>query len=358
MIKKILLVAGARPNFMKIAPLMRVLAREPDFLPLLVHTGQHFSSEMSAIFFRDLEIPEPIANLAAGAGSHSRQTAEIMSRFEPVLLDTRPDCVVVVGDVNSTLACALVAKKLQYPVAHIEAGLRSFDRRMPEEINRLATDAVSDLFFTTEASANDNLRREGVPDDRVHFVGNIMIDSLLACRALSSQSSILEKLALAPGQYAVLTLHRPENVDQPAPLLELWLALIHIATEMPLVFPVHPRTRHALGKLGLDHPRVRFVEPMGYLDFVQLLASARAVLTDSGGIQEETTVLQIPCLTLRDNTERPITLTHGTNRLAGTSAAGIVRAWEQAIRQPVSPATPPPLWDGKAALRIADVLRG
>jgi len=340
---------------MKVAPLLRALSNT-EFEATLVHTGQHYSPEMSDAFFRDLRIPPPAFHLGAGGGSHAQQTAEVMSRFEPVLEKVRPEWTLVVGDVNSTLACALVAKKLHCQLAHIEAGLRSFDRRMPEEINRIAVDAISDLHFTTEQSANDNLAREGADPGRVHMVGNLMIDSLLECRDRSRQSAILEHLNCEAKSYAVLTLHRPENVDCSAALRELWCALELVADHLPLMFPVHPRTAKALLAAGLKHPRVRFLEPLGYLDFMRLVDGAAAVLTDSGGLQEETTILGVPCLTLRDNTERPITITHGTNRLAGTAADRIAAAWRSLRRDPPRPLSAPPGWDGHAAEGAVRVL--
>lgn len=351
---RILLVAGARPNFMKVAPLLRALRDTGACQPLLVHTGQHFSPEMSEVFFRDLQLPPPDIHLAAGSGSQAQQTADIMVRFEPVLDQVRPDWVVVVGDVNSTVACALVAKKLHYRLAHVEAGLRSFDRRMPEEINRLVTDSISDCCFTTEPSANLNLQREGMPAERIHYVGNLMIDTLVACRPHNRGPVLLPRLKVRPQQYVVITLHRPENVDDPGALLQLWRAIVVIAGEWPVVFPVHPRTAQRLRDAALTHPRILQTEPLGYLDFLGLLDGARAVLTDSGGVQEETTILGIPCLTLRENTERPITLTHGTNRLAGVTTDSIVAAWH--ARAATLPAAPPPLWDGQTASRIAAIL--
>ena len=352
-------VAGARPNFMKIAPILAACAARPGLRSTLVHTGQHYDEAMSQLFFEQLLIPRPDVNLEVGSGSHAQQTAAVLQRFEPVLLERRPDLVLVVGDVNSTLACSLAAAKLGIPVAHVEAGLRSFDRTMPEEINRILTDAIADLLFVTEASGIANLRHEGIDPARIHLVGNVMIDTLLAHRDAAALSDALERLGLQPGGYAVLTLHRPANVDAPAVLRGILDPLAELARTMPVVFPVHPRTRAALDAhaalLALGHG-IRLVDPLGYLDFVRLMSDARLVLTDSGGIQEETTILGVPCLTIRENTERPITVTHGTNRLAGTTAEGIRTAIETTLAMKRGVVPPPPLWDGHAATRIAETL--
>jgi UDP-N-acetylglucosamine 2-epimerase (non-hydrolysing) len=358
---KILCVCGARPNFMKIAPIMEVLGRTPDVRPLLVHTGQHYDEKMSALFFGELGIPEPDMNLEVGSCSHAVQTAEIMKRIEPVLLEHRPDWVVVVGDVNSTIAAALTASKLGIKVAHVEAGLRSFDRTMPEEINRVLTDAISDLLFVTEPSGVENLKREGIGDAKVHLVGNVMIDTLLRCRDRADESHIRAQLGLEKGRYAAVTLHRPANVDDPGVFGGILAALEHIAKDMPVVFPMHPRSRKRMEEMGLsdrlDRSRgIKLIEPLGYLDFLKLMSDAAIVLTDSGGIQEETTILGVPCLTLRDNTERPITITQGTNRLTGREAAAIVAAYQQVRDAPRSAVKPPDLWDGRAAERIAKIL--
>jgi UDP-N-acetylglucosamine 2-epimerase (non-hydrolysing) len=356
---KIVAVAGARPNFMKIAPLMWELRRRPGVSSYLVHTGQHYDERMSKLFFEELHIPRPDVDLGVGSGSHAAQTAEVMKRFEPVVLAEKPDCVLVVGDVNSTLACALVAVKLGVPVAHVEAGLRSFDRTMPEEINRLLTDAISEWLFVTEKSGLENLRREGVPDERAHLVGNVMIDTLLACRRRSEGSAVLEELGLAPGGYAVLTLHRPANVDDPAAFARLLGAIARVQRELPVVFPVHPRTRKALEATeARSLPGLKLTEPLGYLDFLKLLSHARLVLTDSGGIQEETTVLGVPCLTLRNNTERPITVEQGTNKLVGLDPGRIVAEALAALATPPAGRRVPDLWDGRAAARVVDVLAG
>ena len=354
---RLVVVAGARPNFMKVAPLMWELGRRPGTEAFLVHTGQHYDRVMSHLFFEELSIPRPDVDLGVGSGSHAVQTAEVMKRFEPVLLDHRPDVVVVVGDVNSTVACALTAVKLGVPVAHVEAGLRSFDRTMPEEINRVLTDAISRWLFVTERSAVENLRREGIADDQVHFVGNVMIDTLLATRALCERSTILDDLGVAGRPYAVLTLHRPANVDDPRVFSGLMGAVERLQRELPIVFPVHPRTRKALdGSAAAGLPGLRLADPLGYLDFMKLLGDARLVLTDSGGIQEETTVLGVPCLTLRNNTERPVTVDQGTNVLVGLDPSRIVEAGLDALSAPVRPGRVPELWDGRAASRIVDTL--
>jgi UDP-N-acetylglucosamine 2-epimerase (non-hydrolysing) len=360
--KKLLCVCGARPNFMKIAPILKSLSRVPSAQPALIHTGQHYDDRMSTRFFRDLGIPAPDVNLEVGSGSHAAQTAEVMKRFEPICLERKPDGVVVVGDVNSTLACALVAAKLGIHVAHVEAGLRSFDRSMPEEINRVLTDAISDSLFVSEPSGVENLRREGVAAEKIHFVGNVMVDTLLQNRARADKSLILATHGLRPKSYAVATLHRPSNVDDPAALAPILDALARISEELPVVFPVHPRTRKNLeaaqvgsGLAGLG--RLRFIEPLGYLDFLKLMADAAIMLTDSGGIQEETTILGVPCLTLRDNTERPVTVTQGTNRLTGNRPEAILRSFEEVRRNPRR-ASVPELWDGKAADRIVACLTG
>jgi UDP-N-acetylglucosamine 2-epimerase (non-hydrolysing) len=358
---RVINVCGARPNFMKIAPLMRAYQAHPHLAPLLVHTGQHYDENMSNLFFRQLEIPEPDVNLEVGSGSHAQQTAQIMMRFEPLLLEHRPDWVVVVGDVNSTIACALVAVKLGVRVAHVEAGLRSFDRTMPEEVNRLLTDALADLLFVTERSALENLRREGCPDDHVHFVGNVMIDTLRFNLTKAEQSTVLQTHGLKPGQYNVVTLHRPSNVDDPAVFRRIADALEVVSADLPTVFPMHPRTLHNLGRLGLAErvqrlAGLRIIEPLGYLDFLRLMSHANVVLTDSGGIQEETTILGVWCLTLRENTERPVTIDSGTNTLVGTDPDRIITAYRRCRAQAASKPPAPELWDGQAAERIAAIL--
>jgi UDP-N-acetylglucosamine 2-epimerase (non-hydrolysing) len=352
-----MLVAGARPNFMKIAPLLRELRARDGPGATLVHTGQHYDRTMSESFFADLGIPEPDVNLGVGSGSHAAQTAEVLRRIEPVLEERAPAAVIVVGDVNSTLAAALAAVKLGIPVAHVEAGLRSFDRSMPEEINRVLTDAISRWLFTTEAAAEQNLRREGVEPERIHFVGNVMIDTLRHHLDRARRLDVLGRLGLAPREYAVLTLHRPGNVDDSGRLRSLFAVLEEIHDEVPIVFPVHPRTAAAMrAHLGDRPPRLRVIEPLGYLEFLRLMADARLVLTDSGGIQEETTVLGVPCLTLRDNTERPSTITQGTNRLVGSDPTTIRLEVRKILEGDVPPGRIPDRWDGRAAGRILDVL--
>jgi len=360
---KILGVVGARPNFMKIDPVLRVLERRPElFSTVLVHTGQHYDESMSQVFFRDLGLRPPDINLGVGSGSHAEQTGTTMIQVEKVLLTEQPDLVIVVGDVNSTLATAVTAAKLQIPVAHVEAGLRSFDRRMPEEINRIATDVLSDYLFTPSRDADENLHREGVPDERVHFVGNVMIDTLQRSLEFVERSSIFERLGVERGQYALLTLHRPSNVDHVQVLSEILEALGEIQKALPVIFPIHPRTEKQIGKFGLQDrveamKELRIIPPLGYLDFLALESQAKLVLTDSGGIQEETTVLEIPCLTLRENTERPVTVTQGTNQIVGHDRARIVTAASSILAGDVPQGRIPELWDGQAAERIMTVLR-
>lgn len=358
---RILNICGARPNFMKIAPLMRAFRATPGIDPVLVHTGQHYDHNMSELFFKQLEIPEPDINLEVGSGSHAAQTAEIMIRFEKVVAQQKPDWVLVVGDVNSTIACALVSVKLGVRVAHVEAGLRSFDRGMPEEINRVLTDAISDLLFVTEPSGVENLRREGVPPERIHFTGNVMIDTLRAHLHRAQQSDVLARLGLTEDGYCVVTLHRPSNVDDPAVFGGILDAFEQIQRDAPIVFPMHPRTLANLERLGLAARMkalrgVRVIEPQGYLDFLRLTSGAACVLTDSGGIQEETTILGVWCLTLRENTERPVTISHGTNRLVGVDPRAIVAAWRDCRGRKPDRGKVPELWDGSAAARIAAIL--
>jgi UDP-N-acetylglucosamine 2-epimerase (non-hydrolysing) len=360
---KVINVVGARPNFMKVAPIVKAMKRrEREFAPLVVHTGQHYDADMSDAFFRDLELPEPDVYLGVGSSSHAMQTAAVMQQFEPVLLREKPDWVVVVGDVNSTLACALVSVKLGIKVAHVEAGLRSYDRTMPEEINRILTDQIADLLFTPSADADENLRREGIPAERIRLVGNIMIDSLLPALEVAKRSRILETLSLDGKEYAVLTLHRPSNVDDPQALTAIIDSLEEICRQRPIVFPIHPRTRKMLVQFGFKErierlPNLRLIDPLGYLDFLRLFSRARLVMTDSGGIQEETTVLGIPCLTLRDNTERPITIEMGTNKLVGNDRQKIVQAALATLAEPPKQQTQaPPLWDGRTADRIVSSL--
>jgi len=352
---KILTVVGARPNFMKMAPVILDLNRRglPQFC---VHTGQHYDAQMSTIFFDELGMPEPDAFLGIGSGSHAEQTARIMVDFEKVCLEHNPGLVVVAGDVNSTLACALVAAKRHIPVAHVEAGLRSFDRSMPEEINRILTDHLSEMLFTTEPSGEKNLLQEGISSTHIHFVGNSMIDSLLTHLSKALARQPWERFGLDPNSYGLVTLHRPANVDDPQALLGIGSALQEISADLPLVFPVHPRTRSQLPTSLLEGNRMEIIEPLGYLDFLGLMAKAKVVLTDSGGIQEETTALEVPCVTIRSNTERPITVSQGTNRLAGVSTPGILSATHEAIHEKSLKGGCPAMWDGKAACRISDVI--
>ena len=350
-------IVGARPNFMKMAPLLAQMRAQGGFRPRLIHTGQHFSPEMSDAFFRELEMPEPDINLEVGGGTATAQTSEIMRRLEPLFAGDRPAALVVVGDVTSTMAASVAAIQQQIPVAHVEAGLRSFDRRMPEELNRILTDSVSSFLFVTEPSGVRNLLAEGVPEAKIHHVGNVMIDTLLGFREKAARSRILETLGACPREYAVVTLHRPSNVDDPAQLRKLRGALAEVSRLLPVIFPVHPRTRARLAEQGAgETPGLKLIPPLGYLDFLRLMAEARLVLTDSGGIQEETTVLQVPCLTLRENTERPVTVEQGTNRLIGVDPAAIVDAAKQTLAAPAGAARIPDMWDGKAAGRILDIL--
>lgn len=354
---KIILVVGARPNFMKMAPILYEIKKYPDRIhPLLVHTGQHYDKNMSDLFFDDLGLPKPDIFLGVGSGSHAQQTAKIMEKFEAVLLENKPDLVLVVGDVNSTLACALTAAKLHIKVAHVEAGLRSFDRRMPEEINRLLTDAISDYLFLTEASAVKNLEKEGVSQDKMFFVGNVMIDSLLQNLDKAKQSTILSQLQLEKQSYALLTLHRAENVDNRSAMQEILDALMEISKKIQLVFPIHPRTKNKLEEFGLLPKNFKITDPLGYWDFLHLMSQAKFVLTDSGGIQEETTILQIPCLTLRENTERPVTAEKGTNTIVGTNKEKILSHALEVLERKKSQTQIPDLWDGHAARRIVEIL--
>jgi UDP-N-acetylglucosamine 2-epimerase (non-hydrolysing) len=368
---KILSVVGARPNFMKIAAVADAIREhnerngEPRITSVIVHTGQHYDRAMSKLFFDDLRIPKPDYNLEVGSLSHAQQTAEIMKRIEPVLLKEMPDFILVVGDVNSTVASALVAKKMGIRVIHVEAGLRSFDMSMPEEINRILTDAISDLLFITERSAGKNLLREGVDAAKIFFVGNVMVDTLLNHRAEAEKSTVLSDLGLtgtggAAGKteaYAVLTLHRPSNVDDSSRLRMIMDAITEISKRLQVVFPVHPRTAERLRAMNFHCGEgVRIIDPLGYLDFLKLMAGAKFVLTDSGGIQEETTTLGIPCLTLRENTERPVTISEGTNTLVGLDGRKIIAAAENILRRGAGRHGIPELWDGAAAARIVEVI--
>jgi len=344
---------------MKAAPLIREFRKRGRIEPLLVHTGQHYDENMSRVFFEDLELPAPDIYLGVGSGSHAEQTAKVMISFEEVVGRERPDLIVVVGDVNSTLACSLVGAKMLVPVAHVEAGLRSFDLAMPEEINRMVTDILSRYCFTTSPEAETNLMREGVRPERIFFVGNIMIDSLLFYLEKAERSSILSDLALAPGGYVLVTLHRPSNVDAGEIFLGLMRVLADVSRSLPVLFPVHPRTRKMIessGGVSAIPPTLRLIEPLGYLDFLKTMRHARIVITDSGGIQEETTVLGVPCITVRENTERPITIEMGTNVLVGTDPERIRSESARIMGGGMGPRRIPPLWDGQTAGRIADIL--
>jgi UDP-N-acetylglucosamine 2-epimerase (non-hydrolysing) len=400
LIMKICIVGGARPNFMKIAPIVSAInkhnhsANDKLIDCFVVHTGQHYDKEMSTIFFKDLGLPDPDINLEVGSGSHAQQTAEIMRRFEKVCMTQNPTHVLVVGDVNSTLACSLVAAKLGIKVIHVEAGLRSFDRSMPEEINRVVTDALSDYLFITEESAERNLLREGISEDKIYFVGNVMIDTLLRFKETAEKSNILYDLGLVHKEsksrkpqkirpensmdskpevleYAVLTLHRPSNVDNRKTFLGIIEALKELSKYLAIIFPAHPRTIKCIQKFKFQEyfnfirnerhvetnsRKLNCVEPLGYFDFIHLMSHAKLLLTDSGGIQEETTILGVPCVTIRENTERPITVTHGTNRIVGNTKEGIINGSVESLSDKYSRACIPPLWDGKAAERIVGIL--
>jgi len=343
---------------MKIAPLMDALTRVPGIRQILVNTGQHYDEAMAKGFIGELSLPLPDRDLEVGSASHSVQTGNVMIRFEQVCLEERPDLVVVVGDVNSTMAATLVAAKLQIPVAHVEAGLRSNDRTMPEEINRIVTDRLADILLTPSPDGNENLLREGVPAERIHLVGNIMIDTLLRHQPLATLDRVADRVRVTDGEYAVLTLHRPSNVDVVETFRGILTAVAAIAAELPVVFPVHPRTQARVKEFGLEHflNDVQVTGPMGYIDFLSLTSHAKLVLTDSGGLQEESTALGIPCLTLRENTERPITVTEGTNTIVGTQTANILAGYRAAVHGEV-PTRRPELWDGQTARRIAAILQ-
>jgi len=356
---RIVNVVGARPNFMKMAPLVRRL-QERGIDQVLLHTGQHYDDNMSKVFFEDLQMPQPDIYMGVGSGSHAEQTARVMVEFEKVCLERKPDLVVVVGDVNSTLACSVVAAKLWIPVAHVEAGLRSFDMRMPEEVNRVVTDRLAEILLTPSPDGDENLLREGVPPERIHLVGNIMIDSLLANLERARSSAVLDDMGLKPRGYGVLTLHRPSNVDEPETLLRIMGVLHEIAERLPIVFSCHPRTAGKLKDLkayGALSKRgdLRILEPLGYLDFLRLYSNSKLVLTDSGGLQEETTALEIPCITIRENTERPITITEGTNTLVGTDPDRIRAAAAPVLDGGEVKGSVPHLWDGKTAERMVEV---
>ena len=359
---KIICVAGARPNFMKIAPIYEEMVKYEEFNPIILHTGQHYDRNMSQVFFEDLGIPKPDISLGVGSGTHAKQTATIMMKFEDVVTEEWPELVVVVGDVNSTLACSLVAAKLHIPVAHVEAGLRSHNWMMPEEINRVLTDRISDYLFTPSRDADENLLNEGIEISKIHFVGNVMIDTLLKHREMAKNSEILSQLGLEYKEYAVLTLHRAENVDDRANLMQILRALEKIQKEIKIIYPIHPRTRLRIKEFGLQPivdslENLLLTEPLGYLDFIYLMDNARFVMTDSGGIQEETTILGVPCLTLRTETERPITVKEGTNIVVGLDWDRIVEEAKKILAGMTKEGRIPEKWDGKAAKRIVDVLR-
>ncbi|MCA9998628.1 MAG: UDP-N-acetylglucosamine 2-epimerase (non-hydrolyzing) [Anaerolineales bacterium] len=356
---KILHVVGARPNFMKAAPVMAACAKRSHCTQMLVHTGQHYDANMSAIFFQELGLPEPDINLEVGSGSHAIQTAQIMMAFEKVVLEHTPDIVLVYGDINSTVAVAIVCAKLGIKVGHVEAGLRSFDRCMPEEINRLLTDQIANMLFTPSADGNQHLQAEGVAAEKIHLVGNVMIDTLvrLLPQAEARWSQLHRRFGLANG-YGLITLHRPSNVDDPDMLPQILATLDRISQKLTLLFPLHPRTRQRIASQGLEHltQNICLVEPLGYLDFLILQKRATIVITDSGGIQEETTYLQVPCLTVRENTERPITVTIGTNKLIGQDMALLEQETYAILNSPAPQGQIPPLWDGQAGERIAAIL--
>lgn len=362
---KIINVAGARPNFMKIAPIIEIMDRYPEKIEhLLVHTGQHYDERMSKAFLKDLRIPTPDFYLEVGSASHAEQTARIMLKFEKVCLRENPDLVIVVGDVNSTMACAITAKKAGIKVAHVEAGLRSRDMTMPEEINRLCTDVLSDFLFTTDHFANENLKTEGIADEKVFFVGNVMIDTLLKYRKAAEKLNLVDKLGLKPQKYATLTMHRPSNVDDKNTLKEILETLNEISQEIPIIFPVHPRTKEKICQFGFSHfffnsekvQGIWITEPLGYLEFLHLNMNAKMVLTDSGGLQEETTVLGVPCITMRKNTERPITIEAGYNKVVGNDKEKILDAATKVLNGTAFKVKIPEKWDGKAAERIVDIL--
>jgi UDP-N-acetylglucosamine 2-epimerase (non-hydrolysing) len=358
--KTVLHVVGARPNFMKVAPIYRAISERGKLHQILIHTGQHYDVKMSDVFFTDLKLPPPDIHLGAGSGSHAEQTAKVMVELEKVCAAERPDLISVVGDVNSTLAASLVAAKALIPLAHVEAGLRSNDRTMPEEVNRIVTDRLADFLLTPSTDADENLRREGVDPGRIFFVGNVMIDSLFAFKERAQSLPTLGQMGLASRKYAVCTMHRPSNVDDPETLSDLLGALEEISRAVPVIFPVHPRTRKILAAADgprrlADHPQLRLIDPMGYLEFLSLTSQAALILTDSGGLQEEATALDVPCLTLRKNTERPVTVTVGTNVIVGTDPARIVAEATKALGGNGKKGRLPERWDGRAAGRIAEI---
>lgn len=354
---KILHVVGARPNFMKLAPVREALCRYPAINQYIIHTGQHYDASMSEVFFRDLELPDPDVNLEIRSGSHAEQTARTMLALEPRIRETKPDLVLVYGDVNSTLAAALICSKLCVPLGHVEAGLRSFDRTMPEEVNRVITDQISDMLFTPSSDGNENLIREGIAREKIHLVGNVMIDTLVKLQPKAIrlwEHGAVERFGVSP--FALVTLHRPANVDEPDVLERILRTLREIACQVRVLWPVHPRTRQKIEDLELQTAGLELLEPLGYLEFLALQSHAIAVITDSGGVQEETTFLQVPCLTLRENTERPITITLGTNRVIGTSSSALLTSMREALADGRKKGTRPPFWDGRAGERIASVV--
>jgi UDP-N-acetylglucosamine 2-epimerase (non-hydrolysing) len=355
---RVLHIVGARPNFMKVAPVMNALRAREHVVQTLVHTGQHYDANMSDIFFEQLGIPAPDVNLAVGSGTHARQTADIMTRFEPVLLDVQPDIVLVYGDVNSTVAAALVCAKLAVRVGHVEAGLRSFDRTMPEEINRVVTDRLADLLFTPSEDGDINLQREGISDERIFRVGNVMIDTLVRLMPLAESHAEARNRSRFPKRYALVTLHRPANVDDGAVLKRILQSLLEVSEELAVVFPAHPRTRKRIADFGLNTERLQVLDPLPYVEFLGLQSQATVVITDSGGIQEETTYLGVPCLTVRENTERPVTVTYGTNVLVGRDPLKLRLEVARVLAGEAKKGKVPPLWDGSAGKRIADVLTG
>jgi len=358
---KVINVVGARPNFMKIAPIQRVMQKSAYIKPFLVHTGQHYDEKMSKLFFTDLELPEPDVYLNIGSGSHAIQTAKIMIEFEKVLEKEKPDLILVVGDVNSTAACSLVASKMGVKIGHVEAGLRSFDRDMPEEINRIVTDSISDYLFVTEQSGLENLKNEGIPDSKVFFTGHVMIDSLIYFLEKAKKSDILDKMQLNGTPYVLVTLHRPSNVDVKENLEKLLDAFEVVGQNLKIVFPIHPRTKKMIDNFALDqkvksNKNLILTDPIGYLDFMKLMHNSKLCLTDSGGIQEETTYLGIPCITMRENTERPITVDIGTNVIVGSNTDLIIQETEKILQGKQKIGKIPELWDGRAAERIVEVL--
>ncbi|MBE4747443.1 UDP-N-acetylglucosamine 2-epimerase (non-hydrolyzing) [Corallococcus sp. ZKHCc1 1396] len=358
--KKVIHIVGARPNFMKVAPIHKAIAARTSLQQLVMHTGQHYDAKMSDVFFADLGMAAPDIHLGIGSGSHAEQTAKMMVEMEKIFLKEKPDLVSVVGDVNSTIAAALVTSKMGIPLSHVEAGLRSFERLMPEEINRVVTDRLSDMLLTPSRDADANLLKEGIDPKRIHLVGNVMIDSLLASKEKADQLPTLKQLGLTPRAYVVATLHRPSNVDNPKLLAGLLSTLIHVARKVPVVFPVHPRTRKMISEQGhgpeLEKtPALKLVDPMGYLEFLSLTSQAQLVMTDSGGLQEETTALGVPCLTLREETERPVTVEVGTNEVVGTDPARIREAADRVLSGDVKKGRVPELWDGRTGERIADL---